>query len=173
MFCAAREAQILAGRVAVSCVPPPVDVRAVLCEAIPPAANDVERYVLEGLIAVGQQALRKSLSRLPASDTLAGRAASILRDRYAEPWTIPRLVHELATNHFRLTTEFKTAFGVGLHEYLVRCRVQAAEDRIRAGEKIETTAYGVGFRSKKTLYGAFRRIRGRLPATSRLKERDG
>lgn len=172
MFYAAREAQILAGRIALRSAPTAVDVvdvRSVLCGAIPPVANHVERFVLEGLIAVAQKELTKPslFSFSPDPNTLVGRAACILRDRYAEHWTISLLVHELGTNRFCLTKAFKSAFGVGLHEYLVECRVEAAEDRIQAGEKIETTAYAVGFRSKKTLYAAFRRVRGTSPGTSK------
>jgi AraC-like DNA-binding protein len=136
--------------------------------------NLLERYVLEGLIALALQQChrRAQASALTKTDTLAGRAATVLRDRFAEPWTIGRLAHELGTNRFQLTRDFKAAMGVGIHQYLVRCRVRAAEDRIRAGEKTEAAAVAVGFRSKKTLYAAYRRVRG-VSLTSRAILADG
>jgi AraC-like DNA-binding protein len=162
MYQAAKESQLVAGTIAFAGVTSPLEIRLVLTRAIPEPRNLLERYVLEGLIALALQECHRRTSQASASntDTLASRAASLLRDRFAEPWTIGRLAHELGTNRFRLTSEFKATMGVGIHRYLVRCRVPAAEDCIRAGDKIETAARAVGFRSKKTLYGAYRRVRG-------------
>jgi AraC-like DNA-binding protein len=165
IFRAAREAQLLAGRIALDLIPPS-DVRAILYNDIPAASNDLERYVLEGLIARSQREIENRSSHPFISrptKCLAARAGRILRDRYAEHWTIGLLAHELGTNRLRLTTEFKAQFAVGVHQYLVRCRVEIAERLINAGEKIEGTAYAVGFRSKTTLYAAFKRVRGTLP----------
>jgi AraC-like DNA-binding protein len=169
MFCAARECQVLAGTIALKGVRP-TDVRPILCAGVPPVANELERYVLEGLIARSEREIEERRSDaiiFGSGSRLAVRAARILGDRHAEPWTIPLLARELGTNRFRLTTEFREALGVTVHQYLVQCRVEAAERLIQAGEKIEAAAYAVGFRSKKTLYSAFRKCRGTLPTAAR------
>ena len=163
MFKAARESQLVAGKIASSGVPSPLQIRLVLSRAIPAPCNLLEFYVLEGLIALARRDWHICASHgstLGKTGTLAGRAATVLRDRFAEAWTITRLAHVLGTNRFQLTREFKATMGVGVHGYLVRCRVQSAEDRIRAGDKVETAARAVGFRGTKTLYAAYKRVRG-------------
>jgi AraC-like DNA-binding protein len=165
MFCAVRECQVLAGTIVLGGVPV-IDARAILCAGVPPVANDLERHVLEGLIARSQHEIEDRTSHPLVATPGAGfavLAARILHDRHAEPWTIGLLAHELGTNRFRLTTEFRAALGLGVHEYLVQCRVEAAQPLIHAGAKIEAVAYAVGFRSKKTLYSAFKKVRGTLP----------
>lgn len=93
-----------------------------------------------------------------AGNSLAHKAARTLRERYAEPWTIRLLAKELATNRFCLTSEFKATHGVGVHAYLVACRLEAARRLVRNGEKVEVSARAVGFRSKKTLYNSIKRL---------------
>jgi len=162
MSSAARESQLLAGSLALSDAPHLIDVRAILSNSIPPVANELERHLLEAFIARAQQELERMSSNAAAlcDPTLAGRAAQILRDRYPEQWTIQRLARELATNRFDLTTEFKRRFDVGVHEYLVRLRVARAQDLLCGDSKVESVAHDVGFRSKKTLYDAHRRVTG-------------
>jgi AraC-like DNA-binding protein len=173
MFEVARESQLLAGRIAVNaCSGPPFDVRAALCAGLSAPANDLERYLLEGLIARAEQEFHRRCW-LQSSDGTFGpipaRASSILRTRLSEPWTIATLARELFTNRVRLTTEFKEAFGVGVHHYLIECRIRAAEERLRRGQKVEAVCAEVGFRSKKTLYDAYKRVRGKALRVSNVK----
>jgi AraC-like DNA-binding protein len=171
MFNAITQVQSLVCQVALADDRSIIDIRASLCAKIPCPDNVIERYVLEGLIATTEQEFLKRSRRSSVAfspEPLAERAARILRERLAEPWTIPRLARELGTNRFTLTTEFHAAFGMGVHEHLVRIRVQAAEERFDAGEKTESAAHDVGFRSKTTLYQAYRRVMGRR---LRLKRR--
>ena len=138
------------------------DVRALLTLAIPPPTNDIERLILDGLIARAQRQPVGGLGWASSVEPLAARAAQLLSERFAEPWTIHRLARYFATNRFTLTTEFRATFGVGVHRYLVRIRIDVAEQRLRSGpEKGEALARDVGFQSRKTLYAAYRRVTGK------------
>jgi AraC-like DNA-binding protein len=173
MFEAARESQLLAGRIAADrSSPSPIEVRSSLCASLSEPANDLERYVLEGLIARALYELNQRPSRAfgdTTVDRVPARASSVLRHRFSEHWTIGRLAHELVTNRLRLTTEFKAAFGVGVHRYLIECRINAAEELLGKGEKVESASKEVGFHSKKTLYDAYKRVRGKPLRVSRTK----
>jgi AraC family transcriptional regulator len=100
-----------------------------------------------------------------------------MRERFFESWSLERLAHQLATNRCRLATEFNEQFGCSPHDYLLAYRVHVAEQRVvETAEKFETTAAEVGFRSKKTLYEAFWRLRRLTPGEVRRRgkaRRDG
>lgn len=164
MYRAATVAQGVACRILSNAIDTSECVRAEILHAIDPPLTDVELYVLEGFIARAEREFEIARKRLTPTDTgstVARRAAAILRERYAERWTLERLARELATNRYDLTRGFKAEFGIGVHRYLVNRRLQAAEDRIRAGEKVEAAALDVGFRSRKTFYDARRRLHPR------------
>jgi len=98
---------------------------------------------------------------LTGSDTVAARAAALLRARYAEPWSLERLARALHSNRCTLTSEFRRTFGISVHQFLVVERVTAAQRRLAASDdKLETIAQDVGFGSRKTLYDAYRRVTG-------------
>jgi AraC-like DNA-binding protein len=171
MYAVACAAQRLAGRILVDS-DRDFDIRRALIDSAPRPATAIERHVLEGLIAKAAHEMQQRWAhRDHVRPELASRAASLLGRSYAEPWTIPRLARALGTNRFSLTTEFYRAFGMGVHEYLVRVRVKAVDERLRDGcDKLETIAGDVGFRSRKTLYDAYRRVTGAaLTASSRRK----
>jgi AraC-like DNA-binding protein len=140
-------------------------VRSYLLNSAGPPQGPLEEYVLDGLMARAYHALRYAAGQEPAHSqrSLVARAADLLEHRFTERWTIPRLAQELGTNRFSLVTDFKTAVGVGVHQYLLRIRVREANSLIAAGEKIEFAALAVGFSSKSGLYRAFRST---LDATS-------
>lgn len=75
MFCAARECQLLAGIIALS-DPRSVDVHAALGAAVPAPASDVERFILESLIARSLREIenRSFQFQLPAISTVSPRA---------------------------------------------------------------------------------------------------
>lgn len=167
MYAAAVAAQHIVSDIAFPKSDSPPDIRRHLTRVVPPPATELERHVLEGLIARAErEARRLTIPSSPrASETLSMRTERLLAERYAEPWTIARLANELATNHNTLTTDFKNTFGISVHNRLVQYRVRAAESHLASGEKLSTIAANVGFRSTKTLYDAFRRVTGvGLPA---------
>ena len=164
MYAAAVAAQALVGRITFPQRGSPTDVRAHFAKVVPTPRSDIECWILDGLIARAEHEARRVLAQKDPADsqTVAIRAEHLLRERFAERWTVRRLARELGTNRFKLTHEFKGGFGVGLHRFLICIRLQEAEKRMRASEdKLETIALDVGFGSRRTFYEAYKRVNGR------------
>jgi AraC-like DNA-binding protein len=161
MYEAACAAQRLAGSIFDASSPHAINPRDALLASIPPPTSAIESHILEGLIARAAIEAHQSVIRQAAPVSLAARGAELLRQRYAERWTIESLARALGTNRCTLTSEFRAAFGVGVHRYLVGVRVRAAQDRLGPnGDKIETIAREIGFAGRKALYTAYKRVTG-------------
>jgi|ERR1051326_1445040 AraC-like DNA-binding protein len=163
MFRAAREAQLILLRSSSGRIRERADIAEYLRHRVPKPASRAEAHVLIGLISQAELEFELHAMRfsLRLSRSVARRADDLLRRRFVEAWTIGRLAKYLGTNRFTLTTEFKSEYGVTVHQRLVSYRVEAAQQRLAAGQKRSAIAADVGFRSTKTLYDAFRRVTGR------------
>lgn len=163
MHAAASAAQRMAGRLLTD-QPARIEVRVLLHSSIPAPASQIEAFILDGLIARAEREAARAVPagrHLTGSDTVAARAAALLRARYAEPWSLERLARALHSNRCTLTSEFRRTFGISVHQFLVVERVTAAQRRLAASDdKLETIAQDVGFGSRKTLYDAYRRVTG-------------
>lgn len=163
MYSAATAVQRAAGRLTFQ-DSESIDARSLLASTIPEPVNEIERCVLEGLIARAERAIRHVTPSIesPLVTSVAERAAALLRQRYCEAWTMQRLAQTLGSNRCTLTSEFRRMFGVGVHQFLVEVRLEAAEQRLLTSrDKVESIAQEVGFGTRKTLYDAYRRVRGK------------
>lgn len=61
----------------------------------------------------------------------------------------------------QFTHQFRQMTGYTFHQYLLKCRVEAARPRLRRGESLSAVARATGFSSAQLLAGAFRRIVGK------------
>lgn len=85
--------------------------------------------------------------------------------RYAERLTLPGLAREVGISPWYLSRLFRAAFGCAIHRYLVRIRLQAALDRLAAGERnLSRVAHDTGFSSHSHFTSAFRRTFGFPPS---------
>jgi AraC-like DNA-binding protein len=62
---------------------------------------------------------------------------------------------------------FSLPRGCGIHAYLVRTRMQRADELLRRGEKVEAVALLVGYKSKTNFYRQFKRHFDVTPAAFR------
>ena len=160
MYATACAAQRLAGEILASTIPL-LDVRHALVSSVPPPVNAIESCVLEAFVARAERETQHLQSRSDRSVSVARRAAALLRERYSESWTLPDLARTLGTNRFTLTTDFHATFGMSIHRHLVAIRVREASRRMDSGKhNLDTIAHDVGFRSRKTLYDAYKRVTG-------------
>lgn len=98
------------------------------------------------------------------SERLAERVKHLVDSRYGEKTTIVDLARVAGRSPRSVTTSFRRAFGISLHEYLTRVRVrEAVRLLLESDHKIEAIAFMVGYRSKKNLYHGFRRLLGLTP----------
>jgi AraC-like DNA-binding protein len=98
---------------------------------------------------------------------IAGETKRIIDQRYAEPLTLDMLAGVVGRSKRHLGTVFQQEFGLSVHDYLTRVRLNRAMALIQAGEKIEAVSLLVGYRSKKNFYRNFRAYFGVTPIACR------
>jgi AraC-like DNA-binding protein len=86
---------------------------------------------------------------------VADETKRIIDERYAEPLTLDMLAEAVGRSKRHLGSVFMREFGLSVHRYLTRVRLNRALALIREGEKIEAVSLLVGYRSKKNFYRNF------------------
>ena len=94
---------------------------------------------------------------------LAERARAVLDARLFEPVTMAALAAELGTGPTQVARAFRDAFGIPPHRYVLGRRLDAARDRILAGQPLADVAAEVGFTDQAHLTRRFRRFLGTTP----------
>lgn len=100
------------------------------------------------------------------------RAACIMRGRFAEHWPLGRLAREAGTTPEDLKPSFHGVFGIRPREYLQRVRVKEAVKCLQRGDKVEFIPADVGYRSRKNMNAAFRRVVGLAPSSARAMQEE-
>ena len=99
---------------------------------------------------------------------LAGAAARVLEERYAEPLSFTELAARLGVARSHLARSFREVHGQTLGEYVRRLRVErvrAALERTR--HSLADIALSAGFSDQSHCTRVFRRLVGTTPAAYR------
>jgi AraC family transcriptional regulator len=146
------------------------------------AARQLARGLLGGWIdALGGAELALSLVRAVGAELAAGRTAPAGRDRrlasavrleiagrLGERMTLPELGRLAGLSGWEVARRFRRATGTSIHAYRTRLRVQAALERIEAGESDLTgLALELGFADHSHMTNTVRRATGRAPSAFR------
>jgi AraC-like DNA-binding protein len=176
-----RQCQILAGRLAHA---ESADARDLIDE-VPPCTTRLEALILCGLLA--DYSTRCNLTCTPDGKTvtrhvdvtvlstsgppdahLGREARQFIEAHYAEPLTLRLLSRSIHGSKTRVTEAFRRLYRSSVHEYLTAVRVRKAIDELRTSDdKIEAIAAKVGYRSKKNMYHAIRKLTGLTPGEIR------
>jgi AraC-like DNA-binding protein len=97
------------------------------------------------------------------SRELAERLRAFLDAHAFEPVTMSAAASELASGPTQLARAFSSVFGIAPHVYLVGRRLDAARDRILAGQPLADVAADVGFYDQAHLSRRFKRFLGTTP----------
>jgi len=100
--------------------------------------------------------------------SLAEQAAALMRTQDGRI-SIDSTARSLGAHPATLRRAFQREFGMTAREFLTRLRVERAEALlyIERDAKVEPIAMAVGWRTKRGLYRAFRRVRGNTPGGAR------
>ncbi|RWU22924.1 AraC family transcriptional regulator [Pseudomonas alkylphenolica] len=114
--------------------------------------------------------LSRHLYRTPPSprmehDLVLNRAREYLHAHMADDVGLDELAAHSGIDRFRLTRQFKRAFGQTPHAYLVRLRLRAARALLARGEAPAEVAAQVGFADQSHLGLWFRRAYRLTPAS--------
>jgi len=74
------------------------------------------------------------------------KAEEIISSNIAAHTPIPELSKKVLLNEFRLKQLFKTVFGMGPYEYLIRKRLEKAKELLENGLSVKEVAAQVGYR---------------------------
>lgn len=94
----------------------------------------------------------------------AEEARDILIDRFRRPPQIPQLAREVGVNQTKLKALFKALFGMTIHEFTQKCRMERAAELLTASDlSISEIAYAVGYDYPASFTHAFRQFYGHAP----------
>jgi AraC-like DNA-binding protein len=143
----------------------------------PRAGGECVRLRLSELMFV--EVVRRHLATLPAEqtgwlagirDSVVGRAVSLLHERPALAWTLPRLAKEVGLSRSALADRFAHFVGHPPMHYLTRWRMQVAARLLADGvAKVSTVALEVGYESEAAFSRAFKKATGVAPAAWRRR----
>jgi AraC-like DNA-binding protein len=128
--------------------------------------------------ALFAETLRRYTRDLPANETgwLAGtrdpdvgRALALIHQRYAEPWSVATLAHDVGLSRTVLAERFRHFLGEPPIAYLARWRLRlAARALTSTDDTIARIAADVGYESEAAFSRAFKREYGEPPARFRV-----
>jgi len=93
------------------------------------------------------------------------RARDLIDRHYAEALDVPALAGEALASSAHFSRSFKQAFGETPHRYLVRRRIERAQELLRGTDRTVTeVGLEVGFRELGSFSRAFRELTGEPPS---------
>lgn len=103
-------------------------------------------------------------------DPDVGSALRLIHGRFAEPWTLEGLAHEVAMSRSSFADRFTAYVGVPPMTYLARWRFQLAARLLQNGSlSVAQAANAVGYQSESAFNRAFKRSVGEAPGAWRRK----
>lgn len=95
-------------------------------------------------------------------------ARDIILDQFQRPPTIPQLAKTVGVNQTKLKTVFKATFGLTIHDFTQKCRMdRAAELLIMTDIGVAEVAYAVGYDHPASFTHAFKGYFGHPPSKIR------
>ena len=93
------------------------------------------------------------------------KALEIVGERYSDSeLTVAAIAAEVGVTPDYLSRQFRTITGVGVQEYLRRCRFARAADMLASGASVSDTAKRVGFASLSHFSREFKKELGVAPS---------
>jgi AraC-like DNA-binding protein len=129
------------------------------------------------------EAVRRYAATLPAGwrgwlaglrDPNVGRALALLHARPNHPWTTESLAAAVALSRSAFSDRFTATVGMPPKRYLIACRLQLAQDKLREGcQSIAEIAHEIGYDAEVAFNRAFRREFGMPPGAWRKQIQSG
>jgi AraC-like DNA-binding protein len=102
------------------------------------------------------------------ADRRVARALSLMHSRFAQPWTLETLAHDVGMSRTLLAVQFKALVGESPMSYLTRWRITRAANQLRTERaSLSQVAESVGYKSDAVFAKAFRRVTGVAPGQYR------
>lgn len=128
------------------------------------AAEGLARSIAVLLLREFQPPSTKPVEGAPPAAVL--RVVELMRERLTEPLSLDELAHAAGLSPFHFARQFKTATGHPPHDYLIRLRVDRAQELIRSNGRswnLAAIANESGFADQSHMARHFRRVLGVTP----------
>jgi AraC-like DNA-binding protein len=99
------------------------------------------------------------------------RARDLLLSRIATPPTLEELSKAVGCNRFVLLRQFRRAYGLPPHAFVLRARVEEARARLARGAGVAEVAHELGFADQSHFTRLFKRVIGLTPGSYRRMTR--
>lgn len=134
-------------------------------------------YINGLLVAIGEMLKREQPvldPTLSSSQRTVELFLASLPDRIEQPWTLESMAGACGLRRSRLTHYCKLLTNISPNEYLIRCRVAVAADRLARCPTASVTdvAFQSGFKSSQYFATVFRRHMGCSPREYRIKAQE-
>jgi AraC family transcriptional regulator len=134
----------------------------------PPGAPTVAEGIARAIAVLLLREYQQLPARKPADvapPVAVLRAVELMRRRMVEPLTLEELAHAAGLSPFHFARQFKTATGHPPHDYLVRLRVDRAQELMRRerGWTMAAVAQDAGFADQSHMARHFKRVLGVTP----------
>jgi AraC-like DNA-binding protein len=135
----------------------------------PDRAEALACYAAALRIEIGRLLVRPAASRLGLHPAVT-RACELIEGRPEDRWRLDELASLCGVSVAHLVSLFRRDLGQPPRQYLLRRRVERAEELLRSsGRSITDVAHELGFASSQHFAKVFKKIRGRSP--SRVADR--
>jgi len=102
------------------------------------------------------------------------RALDFVEARYADPVTLCDMAAATGLTRMHFAAQFKAAMGLRPHEYLLRRRIDHAQEMlVRTGMSVVDIALAVGFQTQSQFTTVFKRFTGKPPHAWRASQDGG
>jgi AraC family transcriptional regulator len=121
--------------------------------------------VPKSVVLPSSEAVAEGLSKLAPAHAGVSRAVEYVAVHYADKFPARDIAEHCGLSRFQFSRSFHSAFGLTFLEYLLRYRILAACERLRAANApVTEIAFAVGFHDGSYFARMFRRYTGMLPS---------
>lgn len=141
-------------------------------DLLPPYLVAKGREIACGMIA--DLAASRDEPRAPIKSSVRdviriNEARDIILDQFQRPPPIPRLARQVGLNQTKLKALFKATFGLTIHDFTQKCRMERAVDLLATTDlTVAEIAYAVGYDYPASFTHAFRKFYGHAPKQARI-----
>jgi AraC family transcriptional regulator, transcriptional activator of the genes for pyochelin and ferripyochelin receptors len=115
-------------------------------------------------LRAGQSASPKKVQASVRDVSRIEEARDILLDQFQHPPAIPKLARQVGINQTKLKSLFKAMFGLTIHDFTQKCRMERAVDLLDSTDlSVAEIAYAVGYDFPASFTHAFRKYYGHVP----------
>jgi len=118
----------------------------------------------EAYISIIYELMYHLFSKAAETPDRLSQIKAYIEYNYMENITVGALTSTFGFERSYLYRMFKARYGIGVKEYIMRCRTERAKGFLESGHTVAETAYLVGYRDEFNFSRAFKKAVGKPPS---------